>query len=83
MITKPSTTTTTKGNKLSVELALTKRQIEKLYKLSTKFNEVEWFTLKESHSNGIGSAVVVHFKVFKEKEQDTDTIVDITDYKAW
>lgn len=47
------------------------------------FKEVKYFTLEESNANGIGPAVVVKFKVFNEKELDTDALVDITDYKTW
>lgn len=72
-----------KGNKLANDFTLTRRQIEKLYQISSNFKEIEWFTLEESNSSGIGPTVLVKFKVFKEKEQDTDAIVDITDYKTW
>lgn len=68
---------------MSNKFSLTRHQIEKLYTLSNNFKEIEWFTLEESFTNGIGPAVIVKFKVFKEKEQDTDAIVDITDYKSW
>lgn len=82
MITKPFTTTM-KDNEVPHQFTITRRQIEKLYKMTTSFQEVEYFTLEESHTNGIGPSVVVKFKVFTEKEVDTDALVDITDYKTW
>jgi hypothetical protein len=65
------------------EITLTKRQIDKLYKIACNFKDVKKFIVEESRNNGIGPSCVVKLKVFDEKEQTTDTVVDITDYKIW
>ena len=72
-----------KDNAVPHQFTITRRQIEKLYKMIDSFKEVEHFILEESNTNGIGPAVVVKFKVFTEKEIDTDALIDITDYKIW
>jgi len=63
--------------------ALNRGQIEKLYKMSSHFKEVEWFTLEETMTNGIGPAVVVKFNLFNDDDKDIDTTVDITDVTTW
>jgi len=65
------------------QFALNKGQIEKLAKISAHFKEVEWFTLEESHTSGIGPAVVVKFNLFNDADKDIDTTVDITDVNTW
>jgi hypothetical protein len=62
-----------------LRIGLTKLQIEKLFKLSEHFNEVDDFILEETHESGIGCTVRVHFKLFDKN----DTIVDITDVSNW
>ncbi len=70
-------------NKTPNQFALNRTQIEKLAKMSAHFKEVEWFTLEESHSSGIGPAVVVKFNLFNDSDKDVDTTVDITDVSTW
>ena len=65
------------------QFSLNRNQIEKLAKMAAHFKEVEWFTLEESHSSGIGPAVVVKFNLFNDLDKDTDTTVDITDVSTW
>ena len=72
-----------KDKNVAQEFTLTRRQIEKLYEISNQLQDIEWFTLQETNSSGIGPAVIVKFKIFNEKELDTDAIVDITDFKTW
>ncbi len=65
------------------QFALNRSQIEKLAKMSAHFKEVEWFTLEESSSSGIGPTVVVKFNLFNDNDKDIDTTVDITDVSTW
>ena len=65
------------------QFALNRGQIEKLAKMSAHFKEVEWFTLEEENSSGIGPTVVVKFNLFNDNDKDVDTTVDITDVSTW
>jgi hypothetical protein len=65
------------------QFALNRTQVEKLSKMAAHFKEVEWFTLEESHSSGIGPTVVVKFNLFNDNDKDNDTTVDITDVSTW
>lgn len=65
------------------QFALNRKQIEKLAKMAVHFEEVEWFTLEESLSSGIGPTVVVKFNLFNDSGKDIDTTVDITDVSTW
>lgn len=65
------------------QFALNRSQIEKLSKMAAHFKEVEWFTLEESNSSGIGPTVVVKFNLFNDSDKDIDTTVDITDVDTW
>jgi hypothetical protein len=65
------------------QFALNREQIKKLAKIVDHFKEVEWFTLEESNSSGIGSTVVVKFNLFNDSDKDIDTTVDITDVSTW
>ena len=46
------------------ELALNRKQLGKLAEIYEHFKEVEWFTIKEDHSSGIGAGLVVTFNLF-------------------
>ena len=63
--------------------SLNRTQIEKLAKMAAHFEEVEWFTLEEENSSGIGPTVVVKFNLFNDSDKDIDTTVDITDVSTW
>jgi hypothetical protein len=65
------------------QFSLNRGQIEKLATMASHFKEVEWFTLEESSSSGIGPTVVVKFNLFKDDDKDVDTTVDITDVSTW
>lgn len=65
------------------QFALNRKQIEKLSKMAEHFHEVEWFTLEEDLSSGIGPTVVVKFNLFNDDDKDIDTTVDITDVSTW
>jgi hypothetical protein len=69
--------------KKSNQFCLNRTQIEKLAKMAEHFHEVEWFTLEESNSSGIGPTVVVKFNLFNDSDKDIDTTVDITDVSTW
>ena len=62
---------------------LNRTQVEKLAKMAAHFKEVEWFTLEESKTSGIGPAVTVKFNLFNDDDKDIDTTVDITDVSTW
>ena len=65
------------------QFSLNRKQVEKLAKMAEKFPDVEWFTLEESNSSGIGPTVVVKFNLFNDSDKDIDTTVDITDVGTW
>jgi hypothetical protein len=65
------------------QFALNRGQIAKLAKMADHFQEVEWFTLEEDLSSGIGPTVVVKFNLFNDNDKDIDTTVDITDVSTW
>lgn len=62
---------------------LNRTQVEKLAKMAEHFKEVEWFTLEEHITSGIGPTVVVKFNLFNDTDKDIDTTVDITDVSTW
>jgi hypothetical protein len=65
------------------EFALNRRQVEKLAQMAEHFKEVEWFTLVEEKTSGIGPTVTVKFNLFGDTDKDVDTTVDITDVETW
>lgn len=65
------------------QFALNRGQIVKLAKMAEHFQDVEWFTLEENNSSGIGPTVVVKFNLFNDSDKDIDTTVDITDVSTW
>ena len=65
------------------QFSLNRKQVEKLAKMAEKFPDVEWFTLEESLTSGIGPTVVVKFNLFSDNDKDIDTTVDITDVSTW
>jgi hypothetical protein len=65
------------------QFVLNRGQVEKLAKMADHFKEVEWFTLEETFSSGIGPTVAVKFNLFNDDDKDIDTTVDITDVKTW
>jgi hypothetical protein len=66
-----------------VEFALNRKQVGQLAQLAEHFTEVEWFTLREESTSGIGSTVTVKFNLFGDAHKDTDTTVNITDVSTW
>jgi len=65
------------------QFSLNRKQVEKLAKIAEHFKEVEWFTLEEDCSSGIGPTVIVKFNLFNDNNKDVDTTVDITDVSTW
>ena len=65
------------------QFSLNRKQVEKLAQMAEKFPDVEWFTLEENLSSGIGPTVVVKFNLFNDNDKDIDTTVDITDVSTW
>jgi len=65
------------------QFILNRGQVEKLAKMAEHFHEVEWFTLEEDNSSGIGPTVIVKFNLFNDNDKDIDTTVDITDVSTW
>ena len=70
-------------NKIPNQFVLNRKQIERLSKMASHFKEVEWFTLEETMTSGIGPTVVVKFNLFNDSDKDIDTTVDITDVSTW
>ena len=68
---------------MSATFTLNRTQVEKLAKMATHFKEVEWFTLEEARTSGIGPTVTVKFNLFNDDDKDVDTTVDITDVSTW
>jgi hypothetical protein len=68
---------------MATSFSLNRTQVEKLAKMAEHFKEVEWFTLEESLSSGIGPTVTVKFNLFNDDDKDIDTTVDITDVSTW
>lgn len=67
----------------TLTFSLNRTQVQKLAKMAEHFSEVEWFTLQESRSSGIGPTVSVTFNLFNDNDKDVDTTVDITDVSTW
>jgi hypothetical protein len=65
------------------EFALNRKQVKKLAEMAEQFQEVEWFTLMEENTSGIGPSVLVKFNLFGDSDKDIDTTVDITDVETW
>lgn len=65
------------------EFALNRKQVGQLAQLAQHFGEVEWFTLVEESTSGIGSTVTVKFNLFGDADKDVDTTVNITDVSTW
>jgi len=65
------------------EFALNRKQVNKLIEIATKFPDVEWFTLVDDRSSGIGPTIKVKFNLFGDDDKDVDTVVDITDVSTW
>jgi hypothetical protein len=65
------------------EIALNRRQLEKLFEITRHFYEVEWFTVETNDTSGIGTGIVVKFNAFGDADKDTDTTVNITDVSTW
>ena len=68
---------------MAATFTLNRTQVEKLAKMAAHFNEVEWFTLEETNTSGIGPTVTVKFNLFNDDDKDVDTTVDITDVSTW
>ena len=68
---------------MAATFSLNRLQVEKLAKMVEHFKEVEWFTLEESNTSGIGPTVTVKFNLFNDDDKDVDTTVDITDVSTW
>jgi hypothetical protein len=68
---------------MAATFTLNRTQVEKLATMAAHFKEVEWFTLEESNTSGIGPTVTVKFNLFNDDDKDVDTTVDITDVSTW
>jgi uncharacterized membrane protein len=65
------------------EIALNRKQLEKLFEITRHFHEVEWFTVETDDTSGIGTGIVVKFNAFGDADKDIDTTVNITDVSTW
>ena len=64
---------------MTATIVLTRTQLTQLVKITGHFQDINSFTLTQSHESGIGPAVVVSFDLFNSD----DTKIDITDYASW
>jgi hypothetical protein len=62
-----------------ISFTLTRMEIEKLFKITEHFKEVNLFTIEQSSNSGIGVTSKVRFDLFEKK----DTNIDITDVMSW
>jgi hypothetical protein len=58
---------------------LTRTEIERLYKVSQHFKEVNLFTIEQRNGAGIGVISEVRFDLFEKG----DTKIDVTDVGSW
>lgn len=63
------------------QILLTRKQIEQMHELSSRFPEVDNFTLEIDNSSGIGPELRLRFCLFNA---DSDNITaNITDVTTW
>lgn len=67
---------------MSVKIKLNRKQMDQLFDLYKRFEDIEWFEIEESHSSGIGPTVHVRFDLFN-RDNKPDTTIDITDVTTW
>lgn len=60
-------------------IVLTRKQIQQLAEIATRFDNVTTFTIDSESTSGIGQSVSVKFDLF----ENLDTAVDITDVENW
>lgn len=60
-------------------ITLNRKQMQDLVQMFEHFKEVEFFTIEQDNSSGIGPAIHVKFDLFNDKP----TTVDITDVGSW
>ena len=60
-------------------MILSRSEIEKLYKISEQFKDVNRFTIEQDNSSGIGPTSIVRFDLFDKN----DTKIDVTDTGTW
>jgi hypothetical protein len=58
---------------------LTRSEIEKLYKITEHFSDVNLFTIEQSSGGGIGVVSKVRFDLFDKN----DINIDVTDVESW
>jgi hypothetical protein len=58
---------------------LTRSEIEKLYKVTKQFADINLFTVEQSSGGGIGVVSKVRFDLFDKN----DVNVDVTDVESW
>lgn len=59
-------------------ITLNRKQLQDLCQMFDHFKEVEFFTVEQDNSSGIGPAIEVKFTLFGKP-----TTVDITDVESW
>ena len=58
---------------------MTRAEIEKLYKITEHFKEINLFTIEQSSGGGIGIVSKVRFDLFDKNDID----INVTDVKSW
>lgn len=64
------------------EITLTRKELFKLIALANKFEDIQWFNIRQSHESGIGATTVVKCSLFGN-DSEPETTVDITDVSVW
>jgi len=59
-------------------ITLNRKQVQDLIDMCIHFKEVEYFTIEQDNSSGIGPAIHVKIDLFGKP-----TTVDITDVESW
>ena len=65
-----------------MNIRLGRKEIENLCKICNRFEDIDFFDLRQN-STGIGMSTSV--RIVKEEEEEFPTVIemDITDYKKW
>ena len=64
------------------EVVLTNKQMGQLLQLYSRFPDVKFFTIRETHESGIGPSTYFEFSMFDDADVP-DTVVNITDVEVW
>jgi hypothetical protein len=67
---------------MNANIKLNRKQMEQLFDLYNRFDDIEWFEIEQSYESGIGPTVRIKFDLFN-RDHKPDTTIDITDVTTW